>query len=167
MHVFCVPVKSRISETDLEVFVGRLLLGRVQGALLDAHDRALAPIGVTAHQGNMLLNCARHEGNTPAELAALNGLYVSTITRMVDRLEKKGLLTRTRSQEDRRQVILRITPKGRAVLRKGIPIAQRVALHAWRGVTEQERKTLRNIVYKILGNLGHKPIKRIRRNRAI
>ncbi|MGH9729249.1 MAG: MarR family winged helix-turn-helix transcriptional regulator [Candidatus Acidiferrales bacterium] len=161
-------MKSRTPRADLDqVFVGRLLLGRVLGALVDAHDRALAPLGLTAYQGTMLLNCARQEGNTPVELAALNGLYVSTITRMADRLEKKGLLTRTRSRKDRRQVILRITPKGRAVLRKGVPIAQRVALKAWRGVTEQERNALRSIVYKILGNLGHKPIKPIRRDRAI
>lgn len=149
-------MKGPNSKTDLDqVFVGRLLLGRVTGVLIQAHDRALASIGLTAHQGSMLLNCARQEGNTPAELAALNGLYVSTITRMVDRLEKKGLLTRTRSEKDRRQVILRITPKGQAALRKGIPIARRVALDAWRGVTKQERNALRSIVDKILGNLGH------------
>ncbi|MGH9864193.1 MAG: MarR family winged helix-turn-helix transcriptional regulator [Candidatus Acidiferrales bacterium] len=137
------------------------------GSLITAHDRALAPLGLTAHQGSMLLNCARQEGNTPAELAALNGLYVSTITRMVDRLERKGLLTRTRSQKDKRQVILRITPKGLAVVHRGIPIAQRVALEAWRGVTEQERNALRSIVDKILRNLGHNPRKLGRRKPAI
>lgn len=161
-------MKGPTSKTDLDqVFVGRLLLGRVMGSLITAHDRALAPLGLTTYQGSMLLNCLRREGNTPAELAALNGLYVSTITRMVDRLEKKGFLTRTRSDKDRRQVILRITPKGRAIVRKGIPVARKVALEAWRGVTEQERNALRSIVDKILGNLGHNPIKSIRRNRAI
>lgn len=147
--------------------MGRMLLGRVLGSLITAHDRALAPLGLTAYQGSMLLNCVRQEGNTPAELAALNGLYVSTITRMVDRLENKGFLTRTRSRKDRRQVILRITPKGLAIVRKGIPIARRVALQAWRGVTEQERDTLRNIVDKILGNLGHNSVKSGRRKPAI
>lgn len=86
---------------------------------------------------------------------------------MVDRLEKKGLLTRTRSDKDRRQVILRITPKGRAMVRKGIPVARRVALEAWRGVTEQERNALRSIVDKILRNLGHNPGKFGRHKPAI
>lgn len=161
-------MKRPASRTDLDqAFVGRLLLGRVMGSLITAHDRALAPLGLTTYQGNMLLNCLRQEGNTPAELAALNGLYVSTITRMVDRLEKKGLLTRTRSDKDRRQVILRITPKGRAIVRKAIPVARRVALDAWRGVTEQERNALRSIVDKILRNLGHNPGKFGRRKPAI
>lgn len=147
--------------------MGRLLLGRVMGSLVTAHDRALAPLGLTTYQGNMLLNCMRQEGNTPAELAALNGLYVSTITRMVDRLEKKGLLTRTRSDQDRRQVILRITPKGRAIVRKAIPVARRVAFDAWRGVTEQERNALRSMVDKILRNLGYHPGKLGRPKSAI
>lgn len=139
------------------IFVGRLLLGRVTGALMAAYDKALSPVGLTAQQGAILLNCARHEGNTAAKLADLNGLDVSTITRMVDRLEKKGLVTRTRSRKDRRQVVLRLTPKGRAVLREAIPVARRIALESWRGVTESEKKSFRSLISKILTNLGHTP----------
>lgn len=125
------------------------------GALLAAHDEALGPFGITVYQGSVLLNCARHEANTPAALAALNGLDISTMSRMIDRLEKKGLLTRAHSTKDRRQVLVRITPKGRAIVRKGLPVAQRVALRAWRGVTEREKEALRSLVQKILANLGH------------
>lgn len=140
---------------DLDrLFVGRLLLGRVMGALVAAHDEALLSTGLTAYQAALLMNCASREANTPARLAALNGLDVSTITRMIDRLEKKGLLTRTRSLKDRRQVILRLTPQGRKVLRRAVPLAEQVAFRAWHGVTRTERQALRSLVYKILGNLG-------------
>lgn len=124
-------------------------------ALLEAHDKALAPLGLTSRQGVVLMNCARHEANTPAELAVFNGLDISSMSRMLDRLEKKGLLTRSRSKTDRRKVFVELTPKGQAFLRKGIPVAARVAIGAWRGVTKQEKRVLRNIVYKILCNLGH------------
>lgn len=145
-----------IHAPDLDrVFVGRRLLGRVYGALLAAHDEALGPFGITVYQGSVLLNVARQEANTPAALAALNGLDISTMSRMIDRLEKKGLLTRAHSTKDRRQVLVRITPKGRAIVRKGLPVAQRVALRAWRGVTEQERQAFRSLVQKVLTNLGH------------
>lgn len=101
------------------------------------------------------MNCARGEANTPVELAMLNGLDVSSMSRMLDRLEKKGLLRRTRTTEDRRKVIVRPTAKGRALVTKATPVAARVAAAAWRGVTEREKQTLREIVRKVLGNLGH------------
>jgi len=72
---------------------------------------------------------------------------------MVDRLEKKELLIRRRGRNDRRRVQLRVTAKGQATLRKAVPVLQRVALEAWRGVTNQERKALRNLVGKIVENL--------------
>lgn len=139
------------------IYVGRHLLGRVTAALIAAYDRELAPLGLTVYQASMLLSCARREANTPVELAHLVGLDVSTITRMVDRLEKKGLITRTRSTHDRRQVMLRITRAGRSAMRKARPVARRFALQAWRGVTEEEKKALRSLVQKILRNLGHDP----------
>ena len=137
------------------VFPGRLLTGRLTSALLGAHDKALASLGLTARQGIVLLNCSRGEANTPAELAFLNGLDVSTMTRMLDRLERKDLLTRTRSRTDRRKVLVELTPKGNALVRKAIPIGARIAKDAWRGVTTEEKRILRRIVHKILTNLGH------------
>lgn len=137
------------------VFVGRLLLGRVLSALLESHDAALAPLGLTSRQGIVLMNCARGEAHTTAELAVYNGLDISSMSRMLDRLEKKGLLTRARSGTDRRKVAIRLTRKGHALVRKGIPIAARVATNAWRDVTEQEKKILREVVHKVLRNTGH------------
>lgn len=149
-------MRSARLESDLDsVFPGRLLLGQVLSAILEAHDRALAPFGITTRQGIALMNCARGEANTPVELAMLNGLDVSSMSRMLDRLEKKGLLSRSRAKEDRRKVIVRVTPRGRALVRKVTPAAARVAARTWQGVTERERQTLRDIVRKILGNLGH------------
>jgi DNA-binding MarR family transcriptional regulator len=143
-----------ITPTLDRVYVGRHLLGRVTGALVAAYDRELAPIGLTLYQGSMLLSCVRREANTPVELAHLVGLDVSTITRMVDRLEEKGLVRRTRSKDDRRQVFLRLTRKGHGALRRASPVARRLALRAWKGVTEREKQSLRNLVHKVLTNLA-------------
>lgn len=137
------------------VFVGRLLFGRVVSALLDANDKAAAPLGLTGRQGMVLTNVARGEANTAIELAVYNALDISSMSRMLDRLEKKGLLKRSRSGKDRRRVIVQVTPKGYALLRKAIPVAARATTAAWRGVTEREKQTLRTIVYKILRNTGH------------
>jgi len=137
------------------VFVGRMLIGPLMSALLGAHDKALAPLGITSREGIVLLNCARREANTPVELAFYNGLDVSSMSRMLDRLEKKALITRTRTPMDRRKVIIELTPKGLAVVKKGMAVAAEVAKVAWRNVTARERTIFREVVSKVLGNLGH------------
>jgi DNA-binding MarR family transcriptional regulator len=134
-------------------FIARLLLPRLVGAGFDMQDRALARIGLTARQALILLSCDLEEASTAVELAELYGLEVSSITRLVDRLEKKRLMERTRSRTDRRKTILNLTPRGKVALRDAVRIATPNAVAMWKGVSEKERKVLATIVNKVLKNL--------------
>jgi DNA-binding MarR family transcriptional regulator len=134
-------------------FIARLLLPKAVARVFEVQDRALAPIGLTARQGLILLSCDLEEANTAAELASLYGLEASSITRLLDRLEKKRLIERTRSRSDRRKAILALTSRGKAVLQRAVKIAGPIAIATWKGVTEDERKTLVAIVTKVLDNL--------------
>lgn len=143
------------AKTFDEIFVGRLMIGPIMAALLQAHDKALAPLGLSAREAMVLANCARGEANTPGALAWFNGLDVSTMTRMLDRLEKKGLIKRSRSRGDRRKVLVTLTSRGRGLFRKGVPIAAEVAQKAWRGVAKKEIHMIRAVYDKVIRNLGH------------
>jgi DNA-binding MarR family transcriptional regulator len=134
-------------------FIARLLLPKAVARVFEVQDRALAVIGLTARQGLILLSCDLGEANTAAELAGLYGLEASSITRLVDRLEKKRLIERTRSRSDRRKAILGLTPRGKSALRRAVKIAAPIARTTWKGVTEGERKTLAAIIAKVLNNL--------------
>ena len=134
-------------------FIARLLLPKMVARIYEVQDRALAAIGLTSRQGLILLSCDLEEANTAAELADLYGLEASSITRLVDRLEKKRLIERTRSRSDRRKAILVLTRKGKAALQHAVKIAGPIAITTWKGVTEDERKTLAAIVTKVLNNL--------------
>jgi DNA-binding MarR family transcriptional regulator len=101
----------------------------------------------------ILLSCDLEEAGTAAELANLYGLEASSITRLVDRLEKKRLIECTRCRTDRRKSILSLTPRGKAALQRAVKIAAPLAIATWKGVTEEERKTLATIVTKVLNNL--------------
>jgi DNA-binding MarR family transcriptional regulator len=116
-------------------------------------DRALAPIGLTTRQALVLLSCDLGEAGTAVELAALYGLEASSITRLVDRLEKKRLIERTRSRADRRKSMLSLTSRGKAALEQAVKIAAPNAVAMWKGVSEMERKTLAAIMNKVLKNL--------------
>jgi len=135
-------------------FIARLLLPRVTAEAFAVQDRALAAIGLTTRQALILLSCDLKEGGTAAELAVLYGQKASSITRLVDRLEKKRLIERRRSRKDRRKSMLSLTPAGRSALKQAVRIATPIALAMWKGVTEKERQTLGAIVNKLLKNLN-------------
>jgi DNA-binding MarR family transcriptional regulator len=135
-------------------FVSRLILPKVVAGAFEMQDRALAPIGLTTRQALILLSCDLKEANTPVELAELYGLEVSSITRLVDRLEKKRLIERTRSRVDRRKTNLSLTSRGKAALERAVKIATPNALAMWKGVSEKERKTLAAIMNKVMNNLN-------------
>jgi MarR family transcriptional regulator, organic hydroperoxide resistance regulator len=139
---------------DLTPFVGRTTINPMVIAIEEAHDRALAPLGITMRQGLLLLYCAHGVANTPAALARLSAVEVSSVTRLADRLEKRGWIQRVRDARDRRSVALRVTPAGLSLLDKALPVATVVARQAWQGVSARELRVLRAIVGKVLRNLG-------------
>ncbi|HET9284736.1 MAG TPA: MarR family transcriptional regulator [Candidatus Angelobacter sp.] len=135
-------------------FIARLYLPRVVAEGFAMQDRALAPIGLTTRQALILLSCDLGEAGTAAEMAALYGLEVSSITRLVDRLEKKRLIERTRSRVDRRKSILSLTSSGKTALKEAVRIATPKAIAMWKGVSEKERRMLAAVVGKVLKNLN-------------
>lgn len=78
----------------------------------------LAPYDITLQQFNVLriLRGARPDGLCTLTIAQRMIEEAPGITRLIDRLEKKGLVRRVRSEEDRRQVWCRITPAGERLL---------------------------------------------------
>ena len=95
-----------------------LALWRTYDRLRAFEDDLFARFEVTAQQYNLLrLLAAESPEAVPA--SRLLGRLVSKapdITRMLDRLESRGLLTRSRCGEDRRAVLVAITPAGEALL---------------------------------------------------
>ena len=87
------------------------------------HDIAFDQVVADRLQINRTdLNCLdvieRHGGVTAGELAAEAGLTTGAVTAVVDRLESKGYVRRTRDTEDRRKVKLEVTPAFRAKAEK-------------------------------------------------
>jgi DNA-binding MarR family transcriptional regulator len=75
-------------------------------------------LGVTARQATLLWLVRRSPGLSLAELAAEEGISPPAMSGHVDRLERAGLLERTRSSDDRRRVGLRLTEEGERLMRR-------------------------------------------------
>lgn len=91
-------------------------LDRVFQAVHTFSKRALRDFGVTGPQIWALQTLAREGVLTVGELADRMFLHVSTVSVIVDRLEARGLVTRSRDAQDRRVVRLELEPRGRTLL---------------------------------------------------
>lgn len=101
-------------------------LARTHNQLLARVSETLKPHGLTEPQFNILrtLRGAGREGLNVVRIWERMLTRVPDMTRLLDRLERAGWVSRERSGTDRRTVIVRITPEGRALL-KGLDAAVR------------------------------------------
>lgn len=91
---------------------------RTADALSRGVADVLKPVGLSAEQFNVLriLRGAASAGATCCEVGERMITRDPDVTRLVDRLEKRGLVSRHRAPRDRRVVVLRITAEGLDVL---------------------------------------------------
>jgi hypothetical protein len=80
------------------------LLGRARASLLSGLDAELAPFGLNAMQYAVLKHLAEGHARSAADLCRHMYYDTGSMTRILDRLEEKGLLRRERGQDDRRVV---------------------------------------------------------------
>jgi DNA-binding MarR family transcriptional regulator len=99
-----------------EAFVN---LQRTADALLQGVAAALKPVGLSPAQYNVLriLRGAGPDGLACREIAERMITRDPDITRLLDRLEERGLVTRNRDRADRRVITTRITEKGLRILK--------------------------------------------------
>jgi len=102
--------------------------------------QAQSRYGVTAAQMFVLHAIDQEEGLSLNELAARTATDQSSASVVVQRLVESGHVLRSARAEDRRRIELRLTPKGRAVIRKAPPPAQQKILATVAAMPPRERK---------------------------
>jgi len=78
--------------------------------------REVHSLGVTGGQVTLLIGIRKNPGLSQRELAERERISGAAASAHVDRLERAGLVRRTRSETDRRRIGLEVTPKGLRVL---------------------------------------------------
>jgi len=128
------------------------LMRRILSAVSQEVEHELEPSGLTNAQWVPLLKLYMGSASTVAELARECMLDAGSMTRLLDRLESKGLVRRVRSSEDRRVVNLELTDEGR-VAAKQIPATLCNVQNAhMRGFTVDEWQMLKGMLRRILDN---------------
>jgi DNA-binding MarR family transcriptional regulator len=108
-----------------------LALQRATHATLQLLAAELADLDLTASEINALANLADGRGRTVSELGAAAGTRPTTLTSVLDRLERRGHITRGSRPGDRRAVLIELTATGRlaaATIRRAVTDLEHRAL---------------------------------------
>lgn len=137
--------------------VGQLMY-RVRAAQMGALDAALAqdpdlaPMEISASQYIIISVLAKRGVDSAAQLCKDLSYDAGAMTRMIDRLEAKGLISRRRCPEDRRLVKLELTEAGSAALPKLRACSVRVLNRFLHGFTLEEARQLEGFMVRMLQN---------------
>ncbi len=87
------------------------------------------------------------------DLAGMTSIDVSTLSRLVTRLVSRGLVTRRRSKTNSREVVVRLSAKGRTVVDRVIPVAKRLEARAVSGLPSKDLAAVKRGLQRIFRNL--------------
>ena len=128
------------------------LLGRVRIEISTALDVELAPLDITAAQFAILMSIALGESDSACALCKGISYDPGAMTRMLDRLERRGLMRRVAHPNDRRRSNLELTAEGNAVYPKLRASAIKVLNRFLRGFTQKEARQLEGYLQRMLEN---------------
>ena len=128
------------------------LFGKVKGAIGAAFEAELAPLDITAAQYVILMSLAHGECNSASDLCKGISYDPGAMTRMLDRLERRGLVRRVPNPDDRRAYQLELTDEGRAVVPKLRSAGMKVLNRMLDGFSANEAKQLEGYLLRMLNN---------------
>ncbi len=117
-------------------------------------ERRMADHGLTAAQWVPLWMLATGQADNAQAIACASNNDAGAVTRMLDRLEAKGLVARTRSAADRRVVRLELTDAGREVVREIPFVLAEVNNEALRGFGSDEFEQLKSLLKRLHANVA-------------
>lgn len=127
------------------------LLTKARNVIVTEMDTALEDLDITGPQMGILLAMQRGLASTPFELSKILSVDTGLMTRMLDKLETKGLLERSRSVDDRRVVNLVLTKKGEEIAVEIPNIAPEVLNARLKRFTKAEFEELCRLLSKFIG----------------
>ncbi len=123
-------------------------------ALVRALTLRLAEHGVSFGHWTFLRILWQRDGLTQRELSEMAGVMEPTTFAALKAMEELGYVERRQLPENRKNVYVHLTPQGRALKKKLVPLAEDVNKVATRGVKAEELATTRRVLVAMLENLG-------------
>jgi DNA-binding MarR family transcriptional regulator len=129
-------------------------LRRVFQVVNEHSKRAEKETGLTGPQLWAIKTIAQEAPIMVSEIARRMYLHPATVVGILDRLEKQGLVSRTRSTEDRRVVRVELSDKGRLLVKKSPEVAQGLLVAGLEGLGPAKLKNIAQALGQMVDILG-------------
>tara|TARA_A100001037_G_C15143739_1_gene635162 strand:+ start:852 stop:1301 length:450 start_codon:yes stop_codon:yes gene_type:complete len=139
-------------ESDLDLF---MLIGQIQKLstkrfVQNSHNYKL---DISLDQWIVLGPVWKNEGISQKNIADYCGKDKTSVTKIIDTLEKKNLVVRVSDQLDHRIKRIVLSNKGKKLFLDALPVMEQTRNELRTGINDQEIETLKNILTKIYNNL--------------
>ena len=113
-----------------------------------------AGIDMTAEQWGAILVLRNGDATTQGEIGQQLCLEKSSVSRLLNGLERRGWIERTRDSKDSRQKRVTLTPRVLETMEDCANIARSILREAQHGTTEEEQSACQSFLLRIIGNLN-------------
>jgi DNA-binding MarR family transcriptional regulator len=140
--------------TDLEKRFGFLVVdvGRLYGKRYD--ELAKSSLELTRAQCRMIAYLAHYGDLNQARLAELLEVAPISAGRLLERMEEGGWVVRTPNPDDRRELLVSLTPRAEGVLTAARRVGDEVQAEALAGFTLEEAEQFSAMLQRVRANLG-------------
>lgn len=128
------------------------LVSAVRSAIWDSVDAELKPLDLSPAQFVVFNSIALGKGRTIGEFCRLLGYDSGAMTRLLDRMEKKGLIRRVTNPEDRRSYLIELTAESRAMFPQARRRVEAVFRRLLTGFSNVQAEAFKRSLEQVLAN---------------
>jgi DNA-binding MarR family transcriptional regulator len=131
------------------------LVNRLGSALVENFTAtALAQHNLNIDAWRVMAVLANRGKQRQIDLADMTSIEVSTLSRLITRMVKMGLVTRQRSENSNREVVVDLAAKGRGLVNRIIPLAHRLETSAGAGIPASDMAVVKRVLRRMFENMA-------------
>jgi DNA-binding MarR family transcriptional regulator len=129
------------------------LINRLGSALVENFTAsALTQHGLNIDAWRVMAVLANQGAQRQIDLAGMTSIEVSTLSRLITRMVRMGLVTRRRSESSNREVIIELAAKGKGLVKRIIPLAHRLEASASAGIPASDIAAVKRALRRMFEN---------------
>ena len=144
------PARHYAEPTNSMGYLCRLNFRRFAKAL----ENRTMQYGISSGQWRFLRVLWQEDGINQRELSRRVDMREPTTVVALKGMEKRGLIVRTRDADDKRKIVVHLTPEAKALQKKLMPFVADVNAIAKQGLTEKEIEVTQRVLARMAGNLA-------------
>ena len=126
---------------------------------IDMNSKKLVKrVGLTGPQLVILQEIDNLGEVTAGEIARAVSLSQATVTGILERMEKRGLLARQRCDSDKRRIMIRITPSGKHILQEAPPLMQEAFIERFASLQDWEQTMILSALQRLVSIMDARAI---------